>query len=75
MSGAYLTAIRAFRFVFEYAVQSSVLEEKYKNLPEDDRKIDTVLEDSDAKQFKLYMIDRLKFLTESEVKSAHDLYH
>jgi hypothetical protein len=75
MTGAYLAAIRAFRFVFEYAVQSWVLEEKYKNLPEDDEKINTVLEDYDARQFKSYMIDQLKFLDETEVKSARDLYH
>lgn len=75
MSGAYLTAIRTFRFVFEYAVQSWVLEEKYKRLPDDDDKIDSILQDYDSKQFKSYMIDRLQFLNGTEAKLVGDLYH
>lgn len=75
MSGAYLTAIRAFRFVFEYAVQSCALEEKYRNLPDNDDKINAVLQDPDSTQFKSAFIERLEFLDKAEVQFAKDLYH
>lgn len=75
MSGAHLTAIRTFRFVFEYAAQSSVLEEKYKHLLDDDNKIDTALEDAESKHFKWNMIDQLNFLDDAEITLSKDLYH
>jgi hypothetical protein len=75
MSGAHLTAVRTFRFVFEYAVQSSILEEKYRDLPDSDDKIDIALEDPESKHFNWNMIDRLKFLDDAEIASSKELYH
>jgi len=42
-------------------VQSWVLEEKYKNLADNDAEIDTVLEDAESTQFKSYLIEELQF--------------
>jgi hypothetical protein len=75
LSGAYLPTLRTFRFVFEYSIQSWLLEDKYRRMPEGQPKYNLIFSDPDSRQFKTYFIDRLTFLNKEQVSYLRDLYH
>jgi hypothetical protein len=76
-SANYLSSVRALRFVFEFATQAALLEEKYKGLADDKTKFGKAFGDADFQRFRFKMIDQLNpkiGLTGAECEQLELLY-